>query len=516
MGNVIAADALRLAALRRALGCATPEGEADFPEALTDMTFDPATIELSFDGGGAVSSIVLRPKQIPSDAQKVISGALADGMWRQLHAISLVGKQLLESTADLIVESTRARPSLGFFGGATEVGLSPTILQPADVKLMVATLSRKVEVRALLLSGCELGPAAMRGLAPPLGTHATLGTLDLDGNPLGDEGAVALAGGLAANRSLKTVSLLWCNVRDEGARALGAALATNTALEALEMTQTSSFAPHWRVGGPNKYPEGCEALARGVLANTTSLRSFNAYPTAWLRIEWGAAPELPEAAALSTHPAMTRGRKPPPTSEPLLAAERAAVDAQAGAESGHVLRRLIGPPGRSVIHEVHARTLAFVAFATVGVPDALATSGVVYYELRLTGRGHMQLGFASKRMAVDIDSEHGDGVGDDDGSWAVDGFEGVLWNGGPPRPWEGKWLPDGAQATVVGLALNVKAGKMATSIDGDWAAPGCGVVFTDASMTSGVYPAFTAKGVELGYRMAAPFEFAPPPDALWG
>ena len=47
-----------------------------------------------------VERIELKSKQIPSTAQSVLCGALADGAWSNLKAISLIGHQLLESTAD--------------------------------------------------------------------------------------------------------------------------------------------------------------------------------------------------------------------------------------------------------------------------------------------------------------------------------------------------------------------------------------------------------------------------------
>ena len=46
MGNAIAADALRLAALRKALGCTAPDDEPDFPASLRDMHFQTDVLEV--------------------------------------------------------------------------------------------------------------------------------------------------------------------------------------------------------------------------------------------------------------------------------------------------------------------------------------------------------------------------------------------------------------------------------------------------------------------------------------
>ena len=70
---------------------------------------------------------------------------------------------------------------------------------------------------------------------------------------------------------------------------------------------------------------------------------------------------------------------------------------------------------------------------------------------------------------------------------------------------------------IIGLAANVDSGKMAVSKNGSWSGDGFGVVFEDAKIKAGVYPALTAQGGVLRYQTFAPFRFAPPSASpeLW-
>lgn len=221
-----------------------------------------------------------------------------------------------------------------------------------------------------------------------------------------------------------------------------------------------------------------------------------------------------DASNLVQHPAMRqkRGGAPVPTHPALIEAEEAAVEAQKAAGSATVLRRLVGPPGKSFIHDLSAATIAFYPFSTIGADAALSSSGVVYFEFSYTDKAgcSIQPGFASPGMPIDVHKETGDGVGDDDGSWAVDGDRKQLWNDGR-KPWEGNWMG----GDVIGLAANVDVGKIAVSKNGNWSAPGHGIVFSDDKVKEGVYPAITAGRCELHYRIAAPFQHGPPPAELW-
>tara|TARA_B100000795_G_scaffold37356_1_gene24606 strand:+ start:862 stop:1638 length:777 start_codon:yes stop_codon:yes gene_type:complete len=257
-------------------------------------------MQVFFTATDKVERIELKSKQIPSTAQSVLCGALADGAWSNLKAISLIGHQLLESTADAIIEATKTRERCGFFGADTKVKLDATILQPADIKLMASTLTSGVELRSLSLQvctvhrvlahahnacmgrvhgvgimcawhrrslklqGCELGPAAMEALSAGLAQHTSLAEIDLNGNPLGNGGAVALAAGLSKNKSVKVITMEYCDVGDEGAAAMGAMLEVNECLANVSMPMTSSFAPHWMKGDGNDFHDGSVALVHAA------------------------------------------------------------------------------------------------------------------------------------------------------------------------------------------------------------------------------------------------------------
>ena len=59
-------------------------------------------------------------------------------------------------------------------------------------------------------------------------------------------------------------------------------------------------------------------------------------------------------------------------------------------------------------------------------------------------------------------------------------------------------------------------GKVAVSRNGDWSERGCGVVFSDRTIRSGVYPALSIQRHPLRYAFAADgFRHAPPPAEVW-
>ena len=126
----------------------------------------------------------------------------------------------------------------------------------------------------------------------------------------------------------------------------------------------------------------------------------------------------------------------------------------------------------------------------------------------------MQAGFASAdfRVLGDAAGHSPDGVGDDAESWAVDGVRKLKWHKGQARwackPW--------AAGDVIGLAAHVGLGKVAVSRNGDWTERGCGVMFSDRAIRSGVYPALSLQRHPVRYAFAADgFRHAPPPAEVW-
>ena len=140
MGSTIAADALRLAALRIAIGDESKDA-SKFPERLDCMVFDSDKLQPSFDESGQLSSLELRQRQIPNAALDVLLSALGDGMWPALSALRLVEHDLSDEDATRIVEgSVMSGRCLNLAGASNVVDLSDRNLSKADVRLVVASL----------------------------------------------------------------------------------------------------------------------------------------------------------------------------------------------------------------------------------------------------------------------------------------------------------------------------------------------------------------------------------------
>ena len=185
---------------------------------------------------------------------------------------------------------------------------------------------------------------------------------------------------------------------------------------------------------------------------------------------------------------------------------------------GMVLKRLIGSPG-TIDHDLSERCLTFgYGFATMGAPESVTKSGAMYYEIEIVDIGQpvVQFGFGlAGDMADVVDHENGLGVGDNDKSWAVDGYRGQRWHNETPSPFGCSWYA----GDVIGLAVNVEAGKIAVSRNGSWSKnDNCGVVFhSDSISSSDVFPAFSAGTAnKVRYNMEKEhFKYAPPPEDVW-
>ena len=92
-------------------------------------------------------------------------------------------------------------------------------------------------------------------------------------------------------------------------------------------------------------------------------------------------------------------------------------------------------------------------FASVCVLGVSLTRGKWYYEAELRTSGVMQVGWADQLFKGD--SENGDGVGDDEHSWAYDGCRQQKWNGESPVDYGAAW----AAGDVVGCLLDLDEGR---------------------------------------------------------
>ena len=204
------------------------------------------------------------------------------------------------------------------------------------------------------------------------------------------------------------------------------------------------------------------------------------------------------------------------------AARKEKEDAAAQFAAGDVVVKRLQGRSTDFTHDVAAKTLKFEAFGTFGAPEALVTSGVLYYEVVVLegSEGILQIGFSLKDGIKSGDGPVGEGCGDEVSSWALDGTRGVKWFEGHSSPFACKWKP----GDVIGLATNVTAGKLAVSKNGKWTEGGCGVVLEDAKIKQGVFPCLSAAAAtgkrrgSGGYRIRYAFkdlQHAPPDQPLW-
>ena len=189
-----------------------------------------------------------------------------------------------------------------------------------------------------------------------------------------------------------------------------------------------------------------------------------------------------------------------------FAAQRAAGDI--------VVERLRGCP-LDVTHDVVAKTLQFDEFATAGAPEALTTSGVLYYEITVLEGSDSedalpQVGFSLEDGIERGDVHVEDGCGDKPSSWALDGVRCRKWFEGAESEWPCKWVP----GDVIGFAANVDAGKVAVSKNGKWTEEGCGIVLEDDKIKQGVFPCMTGNSYNIRYAFKD-FSHAPPDDDQW-
>lgn len=99
-------------------------------------------------------------------------------------------------------------------------------------------------------------------------------------------------------------------------------------------------------------------------------------------------------------------------------------------------------------------------FTTVGAPQYRTKRGLnYYYEVELVSDGLIQIGWATDGYQGSIES--GDGVGDDNCSWAYDGLRGSKWHNGLNNPYGPRDGNDGWQAgDVIGCYLEwIESGR---------------------------------------------------------
>ena len=200
------------------------------------------------------------------------------------------------------------------------------------------------------------------------------------------------------------------------------------------------------------------------------------------------------------------------------AAEKEKENAETQRLAGDVVvLRLSGEP-INVEHDITTTTVKFEGVSTVGAPETLVTSGVVYYEFQVIVHANKntdvsaQMGFALKDSLQPSKKKSSNGCGDTDTSWGVDGTRCFKWVGAQSAVWACKW----AIGDVIGLAANVDVGKIATSKNGNWSDEACGVVFSDDKIKEGVFPCLSGSHYSVRYAFKDFQDVAPAPEVWSG
>ena len=118
MGGAFAADALRLAALRLALGDDSKDEES-FPPRPDHMAFDDRKLKVACNGEGHVTKIELVEKQIPSAALNLLLNAVRDGLWGRLETLPLISHDLSMEDAQRVADVFRQARRADAFGAVS-------------------------------------------------------------------------------------------------------------------------------------------------------------------------------------------------------------------------------------------------------------------------------------------------------------------------------------------------------------------------------------------------------------
>mmetsp|Transcript_88088 Transcript_88088/g.234209 ORF Transcript_88088/g.234209 Transcript_88088/m.234209 type:complete len:457 (+) Transcript_88088:4897-6267(+) len=163
-----------------------------------------------------------------------------------------------------------------------------------------------------------------------------------------------------------------------------------------------------------------------------------------------------------------------------------------------------GYPAAVEVSEADQKVV-FKEFASVRCLISCPKGKRAYYELELLRPGvAFQWGFCVQDWAP-CPRYVGLGVGDDEGSWGVDGHRKLKWHDGH-WPFGSQWQP----GDVIGLACDLVDNRFLVSVNGNWSEPN-GLAFELSDDVSGLHPAFTCQKGACKYTLDAPsFRHLPP------
>jgi SPRY domain/Silencing defective 2 N-terminal ubiquitin domain/Replication stress response SDE2 C-terminal len=120
-----------------------------------------------------------------------------------------------------------------------------------------------------------------------------------------------------------------------------------------------------------------------------------------------------------------------------------------------------------------------------------ASSTILYYEVRLVTGGLAQIGWADMTSKdFKPNTEEGEGVGDDKGSFGYDGSRSLKFHGGKEEVYKNSLWKAG---DVVGCQYNLQSGEISYAVNGKE----LGVAFTHPEPGTILFPALSCNGGEI-------------------
>ena len=154
----------------------------------------------------------------------------------------------------------------------------------------------------------------------------------------------------------------------------------------------------------------------------------------------------------------------------------------------------------SAKHFTRCRTTSWLTF---GASDAVVKGGKVRYEVTLNRAGSdPQIGWAISTFKL---AGQGEGVGDDENSWAIDGVRHLAWHQGPGA-FDFTW----STGDVIGIAADFINGSLHFARNGNWVVAFEGV---QKAIGVGLFPAMSGSEMDCIINLGEhPFVYAGPTD----